>query len=290
MTLPYLDRPICEPVELGPGATVRVVRVRQGAEAGSSEPFPHFHDVCELVLFGRVGGQFVAEDTDYALAPRSLVFVPSMRQHDFALARGPRDWVLVQLDAAAGEALARKPGLIRLARPFCARPTGPLYRRLRSLADWLAEIDPADPLALPLAELLLRAAVNAPGVDGVRRDVDPGSLKRLRPAIDRLRSEPAAEQSAVRAARACALSTAYFSRRFQQLIGLSWSDYVRAHRLHLASRRLLETDEKVLAIAEDLGFSSASQFGALFKRRFGMTPRDYRQAARRHDRARRIPA
>jgi AraC-like DNA-binding protein len=83
------------------------------------------------------------------------------------------------------------------------------------------------------------------------------------------------------------LSPAYFSRRFHQLIGLSWSDYVRAHRLHLASRRLLETDEQVLAIAENLGFSSASQFGALFKRRFGMTPRDYRRAAHRHSRARR---
>lgn len=287
MTLPYLDRPICEPVELGPGATVRVVRVQQGREAEASEPFPHFHDVCELVLFGRIGGQFAAEDTHYALAPRSLVFVPSMRQHDFALAQGPRDWVLVQLDAAAGDALARKPGLARLRQPFCARPTGALYRRLRSLGDWLAEIDPADPLALPLAELLLRAAVLAPGVEGARREVDPGSLKRLRPAIDRLRSEPAAVQSAERAARSCALSPAYFSRRFHQLIGLSWSDYVRAHRLHLASRRLLETDEQVLAIAENLGFSSASQFGALFKRRFGMTPRDYRRAAHRHSRARR---
>ncbi len=281
MTLPYLDRPICEPVELGPGATVRVVRVEQGREAEPSGPFPHFHDVCELVLFGRVGGQFVAEDTWYALAPRSLVFVPSMRQHDFILEQGPRDWVLVQLDAAAGEALARKPGLGRLAGAFCARPAGGLYRRLRALAEWLAEIEPADPLALPLAELLLRAAVHAPGVDGVRKEVDPGSLRRLRPAIDRLRNEPAGVQSAERAARSCALSPAYFSRRFHQLIGLSWSDYVRAHRLHLASRRLLETDEHVLAIAENLGFSTASQFGALFKRRFGMTPRDYRRAVRR---------
>jgi len=120
-------------------------------------------------------------------------------------------------------------------------------------------------------------------------DVDPNDLKRLRPAIDRLRAAPAAAHGAQRAAAACALSTAYFSRRFKQLIGLAWSDYVRAHRLHLASRRLLESDEQVLEIAEDLGFSSASQFGELFKRRFGMAPKRYRQAAHAQDSAKRRP-
>jgi len=289
VTLPHLDRPICEPVELGPGAPVRVVRVRQGREALPSEPFPHFHDVYELVLFGDVDGQFAVEGRRYDLQSRSIAYVPSMRQHDFALAGGQRDWVLVQIDAAAGDALARKPGLALLAQSFCARPAVASYRRLRALAEWLADIDPADPLALPLAELLLRAATRAPRVEGVAVDVDPNDLKRLRPAIDRLRAAPAAAHGAQRAAAACALSTAYFSRRFKQLIGLSWSDYVRAHRLHLASRRLLESDEQVLEIAEDLGFSSASQFGELFKRRFGMAPKRYRQAAHAQDPAKRRP-
>ena len=277
--LPYLDRPICEPVELAPGAPVRVVRVEQGREAGPSEPFPPFHDVSELVLFGLVDGDFVADEMRYALAPRSIAFVPSMGQHDFGLARGPRDWVLVQIDAAAGDALARRPGLRRLAQPFCARLTQAEYRRLRMLADWLAGVDSADPLALPLAELLLCAAARVPACDGVRLAGDPGGLKRLRPAIDRLRADPAAAPGAERAAALCALSPAYFSRRFKQRIGMSWSDYVRAHRLHLASRRLRESGDRVSAIDESLGFSTPSQFGALFKRRFGMTPQDYREAA-----------
>lgn len=280
VTLPYLDRPICEPVELGPGETVRVVQVRQGAEVRRSEPFPHFHDVYEMVLFGDIRGEFVAEDRVFTLTSRSIAYVPSMCQHDFALACGPRDWVLVQIDAAVGDVLTRKPGLARLARPFCARPAARLYRRLRQLADWLVEIDASDPLALPLAELLLRGAVRAPNVEGSRLGIDPGSLRRLRPAIDRLHADPAAAHGVERAAESCALSPAYFSRRFRQLIGLSWSDYVRAHRLHLASRRLLESEEPILGVAEDLGFSSASQFGALFRRRFGVTPREYRQAAR----------
>ena len=82
--------------------------------------------------------------------------------HVCLLEAGPRDWVLVQIEAAAGEPLARLAGQERLREPFCARPGRHLGRRLQQLAGWLVELDARDPLALPLAELLLRAAALAP--------------------------------------------------------------------------------------------------------------------------------
>ncbi|WP_197736602.1 hypothetical protein [Rhodanobacter sp. T12-5] len=35
---------------------------------------------------------------------------------------------------------------------------------------------------------------------------------------------------------------------------MSWTDYVRTHRLHLASRRLLESEQSIAAVAYSLGF------------------------------------
>jgi AraC-like DNA-binding protein len=200
-----------------------------------------------------------------------------MHQHDFALDAGPRDWVLLQIEAAAGESLARLAELERLRKPFCARPGRTLGRRLQQLADWLAGLDARDPLALPLAELLLRAAALAPPVAAEKFAIDTRGLQRLRPAKDRLRRRPADDPGAEQAAVLCAMSAAYFSRRFKQQVGMSWSDYVRTHRLHLASRRLLESGQSVAAIADSLGFSTPSHFGELFHRRFGMTPGDYRR-------------
>ena len=282
MALPHLDRPICEPVELQPGAPVRVERIRQGHKAGASDPFVHFHDVHELVLFGQVGGHFDADNRRYALAPHCIAFVPSMRQHDFALEAGPRDWVLLQVGASVGETLARAPGMERLCQPFCAQPSGALHQRLKLLADWLLTLEATDPLMLPLAELLLRAVVRAPAIEGERLAADTHGLQRLRPAIDQLRRHPAEAPGAEQAAALCALSPAYFSRRFKQQVGMSWSDYVRTHRLHLASRRLLETTQSIAAIADTLGFATPSHFGELFHRRFGVTPGEYRQAGRAH--------
>jgi AraC-like DNA-binding protein len=267
-------------VDLSPGAQLRVQRVRQGREAAASAPFPHFHAVHELVLFGKVGGDFIADGRRYPLSRNCIAFIPSMRQHDFALAPGPRDWVLVQIDAIAGETLARAPGLQRLAHPFCAKPGPALRRRMALLADWLLELGGADPLAAPLAAVLLRAAARASAIEGTPLPADADVLQRLRPAIDRLRRDPAHAPSAEEAAALCALSPAYFSRRFRQQIGLAWSDYVRTHRLHLASQRLLESDRNVAEIADELGFSTPSHFGDLFHRRFGTTPNAYRSAMR----------
>lgn len=278
MALPHFERPICEPVELAPRAPVRVERIRQGSEAMASDSFVHFHGAHELVLFGRVGGHFDTEDRRYVLAPGCVAFIPSMRQHDFLLEVGPRDWVLVQVAAAAGETLAHTPGLERLHQPFCGQPGQLLLQRMTMLADWLLGLDAADPLVLPLAELLLRAATLAPTVAGEKLAANARGLQRLRPAIDRLRHQPADAPGAEQAAVLCAMSTAYFSRRFKQQVGMSWSDYVRMHRLHLAGQRLLETEQSIAAIASGLGFATPSHFGDLFLHRFGMTPGEYRRA------------
>src|SRR5215472_2747251 len=135
MALSHLDRPICEPVELPPGAPVRIERIRQGRSATASEPFVHFHDVHELVLFGRVAGHCDLDDRRYTLTPGSIAFVPSLHQHDFSLEAGPREWVLLQIEAAAGESLSRHPGMERLREPFCTRPGRSLRARLQELTD-----------------------------------------------------------------------------------------------------------------------------------------------------------
>ncbi|HEX7370675.1 MAG TPA: AraC family transcriptional regulator, partial [Rhodanobacteraceae bacterium] len=259
---------------------LRFERVREGADAKPTEPFVHFHDVHELVLFGEVAGHFDVDGCRYALSSGSIAFIPSMRQHDFSLLGGSRDWVLVQFEAAVGETLSRAPGLERLREPFCARPNAALRERLGFLAEWLVGLRSNDPLARPVAELLLHAAATAPRIGGTKLATDVHGLNRLRPAIDSLRRDPAHAPGAEQAAALCALSPAYFSRRFKQQVGMSWSDYVRTHRLHLASRRLLESDVGAAVIAGNLGFATPSHFGELFRQRFGMAPSAYRRAGR----------
>ena len=279
--VPHIDRPICEPVQLRPGAQLRVRSVAEGSEAAPNTPFPHYHDVCELVLFGRVRGNIVVDGKRYPLTRGCIAFIPSLRQHDFALQGGARDWILVQVDPGTLAALAATPGNERLRNAFCAKPAGRLAERIGMLAEWLLEAGEGAPASLSLARLLLQAAAEAAPLQGKAEGGSEDALRRLRPAIEALRRDPAHAPSAEQAAALCALSPAYFSRRFHQQLGMAWSEYVRAHRLHLASQSLLETRRSAAAISRELGFATASHFGELFLQRFGMSPQAYRRAGRR---------
>lgn len=270
-------QPICEPVQLATGALVRTVRVRHSASAARSQPFVHFHDVHELVLFVRATGRFETSERRFDLASRCIAFIPSMCEHDFILGEGAHEWILLQFEAHAGAALALQPGLERLRRSFCVRADPRLFKHLMGLAAWLCELDATDPLAHPLLEALLRATGGAQTLAGEPRAGRAVALERLRPAVERLRRDPAQAPSAHRAAALCALSPAYFSRRFKEQLGMSWSEYVRTHRLHLASRLLLESAQPIAQIAADLGFATPSHFGEQFRRRFGLSPRIYRR-------------
>lgn len=275
MILPHIDRPICEPVELPHGAMVRVERIRQGAQTLPSSSFVHFHDVHELVLFGAVNGRFEVGDTRYSLVSGCVAFIPSMCEHDFLLDAGSRDWILLQIDAAA---CANMFQVARLRKPFCARPDRRLGRHLRLVAEWLIELAPNDPLVLPMVEVLVRATLRAKASAGDALVARARSLRRLRPAIDCLRRDPAQAPGAGKAAALCSMSAAYFSRRFKQQVGMPWSDYVRTHRLQLACRRLIDTEQSIAAISANLGFATPSHFGELFLHHFGVTPGEYRRA------------
>ncbi len=106
------------------------------------------------------------------------------------------------------------------------------------------------------------------------------TFERLLPALERLRAAPKEPISLEAAASACALSPAYFSRRFKRALGMNFTDYARIYRLHLAARRLTTTGSAISEIGYSLGFSSPSHFTARFRERFGISPREYRNSAR----------
>jgi AraC-like DNA-binding protein len=273
-------RPICEPVELPLGAPVLAERVAVAAEAPDIGRFMHFHDVAELVLFRRVRGEFFAGGRRHRLSDGAIVFVPSMRHHDFALERGPMEWVLVQADPYIVEALARS-GMPRLSQPFCAVPNAIGRARIDLLADWLLDaVAKRSSNAERVAELLLLAAAETPGDDSSPAPEMPEHVERLLPALERLRTAPAEALTLQSAATLCRLSPAYFSRRFRQLFGMTFTDYARIYRLHLAARRLVDSGSPVSEIGYGVGFTSPAHFTARFRERFGMTPRAYRASAR----------
>ncbi|MBQ4517899.1 MAG: helix-turn-helix domain-containing protein [Clostridia bacterium] len=72
-------------------------------------------------------------------------------------------------------------------------------------------------------------------------------------------------------------STAYVSKKFKTVMKTSFTEYLQTVRLSESCRLLANTDKKVLDIAQCVGYSDMKFFNYIFKKYFGLTPREYRR-------------
>ena len=73
------------------------------------------------------------------------------------------------------------------------------------------------------------------------------------------------------------ISQSHFMKYFKNTMGTSFIDYLNEYRLTMASRLLVSSESSILAISEEVGYDNLSYFNRTFKKRFAMTPRDYRK-------------
>lgn len=80
------------------------------------------------------------------------------------------------------------------------------------------------------------------------------------------------------AAAVCGYSSSHFMKYFKQYMGSPFIRYLNDYRLARAAGYLKTTREPVTAVALRCGFENLSYFNRLFKRRFGMTPGEFRKS------------
>ncbi len=69
----------------------------------------------------------------------------------------------------------------------------------------------------------------------------------------------------------------YVSRKFKEVSGMQFKDYLRCRKLAFALKEIRDTQDGILDIALKYGFSSHEAFTRSFKKLYGITPSDYRE-------------
>ncbi|MGJ8696258.1 MAG: helix-turn-helix domain-containing protein [Verrucomicrobiaceae bacterium] len=99
---------------------------------------------------------------------------------------------------------------------------------------------------------------------------------RLEGALTLLHQEYGRTLSGEELAKASFLSVSQFNRVFREVMGQSVKEYLNSLRVEMAKGLLLQTDKTLAEIAGEVGFYDGSEFGKRFKKKEGVTPREYR--------------
>ncbi|WP_227872417.1 helix-turn-helix transcriptional regulator [Paenibacillus albus] len=72
-------------------------------------------------------------------------------------------------------------------------------------------------------------------------------------------------------------SSGYMSVLFKRLFNVSFQDYLLGMRLERSKLQLLTSDLKIYEISTSLGFDNPNYFSAAFKKKYGLSPLQYRE-------------
>jgi hemolysin activation/secretion protein/AraC-like DNA-binding protein len=119
--------------------------------------------------------------------------------------------------------------------------------------------------------------------------VNPGSLagpqksaeERFHELVDRMPDGEFINLRPKELARLCGCSPRHFGRLFNEVFGVSARERQTELRLLRARQLLGDSDAKIVQVALDCGYRNLSQFNSLFKRKFRMTPTEWRKKSSR---------
>lgn len=87
----------------------------------------------------------------------------------------------------------------------------------------------------------------------------------------------AQEITLVQASKMARMRDTYFSRRFKEVTGLGFREYLLNVRIQHSMQMLLKSELSVTQIATACGFSDGNYFGDIFKKITGKSPREFRK-------------
>ena len=219
----------------------------------------HFHNYHELVYYSSGGGETEIGGKTFNFSKGHFAIIPPETDHS-------------EIHHADSEVICLMfSGIDDL-------PTGYFKDTSHKISKVLNEIltevnqqfsDYEEMLVLKLNELVLN-------ISRIVNDINP--TKSFEYIINYLRTNFHERINLCECAKQLNISYDYFQHKFKTLTGLSPQQFLMEQRLTAAKQLLKKGNLNCTEIALRCGFCTSAQFSALFKKKYGITPLQYKKA------------
>lgn len=278
----YLPKPVfprhtCFPDFVGGYSDIPEHRVNRGYRTTENNMDRNYN--LHIVLEGK--GYLHTETNSYELTRgQGFLYGPGLRQTYRSDSREPWSirWVHfygVHLEELLNGKGLDEPWLFGLSH---LAPIEDLINTLLQLGR-AYQVDDEHRIAATLYELLTRLQSSATQLNV------PANLSsdKLRAAANYIRAHSHEPLTLEQASAVTGYSPHHFSRKFNAVFGMSFSDFLLEARLLHAKRLLATTGLPVKTVTLEVGFSQTSYFGRCFRDREGMTPLEFRNFHNQRD-------
>lgn len=251
----------------------------------------HWHDEMEIIYIKKGRGIVTVDFRSYHVEGPNLILVRPGQLHSIEQYRDDSmeyENILFSPNLLMSKAEESRimnfmsgflSGLIRVPTHFT--PVYPYYEDIASCIDACDEIMKTRPqgyeffIKSKLFELLFVLDNRCKNFGP--EDSNKKTLEKMRIVLKYVENHYRDHIAVADVAKISGFSESHFMRYFKDAMGSSFIDYLKDYRLTMAARMLQSSEESILIISEEAGFSNLSYFNRSFKDKYKMTPREYRK-------------
>lgn len=256
----------------------------------SSVP-PHWHEEMEIIYVKKGTGLVTVDLKQYTVSAGSILFIIPGQLHSIDQYENETmeyENIIFKLDiliSKQSDACSSdyfQPLLNgNLSIPTLVEPTHPYYASIAACVDGADEVCKSYPEAYQLAIkaqlFLMFHILFSQCCTMVTHRKSQKSLEKMKQIIKYVENNYMEKITIADIAEELGLSQSHFMKFFKNIMGASFIEYLNEYRLTMVSRLLISSESSILNIAGESGFDNLSYFNRMFKKRFGMTPREYRK-------------
>ena len=246
---------------------------------------PHFHYQYELLLCTGGTAEFVVADRTYSLTPGSVLFISNLENHFIYSHDDAYERYAIRFSSQAAE-LMRNPLLLSLFRQrpegFChlyqcgEKELARCQKMFHTMEREYALQKPCWSQVISSSFLILLSGIYRRAPECFPANRHPEGQMLIFRVQSYLESHLNGDLSLDAVAARFYVDKYHLSHQFTRFTGYSFKQFITAARLSKAKDLLLHSDGEIRAIAEQVGYHSATHFIRVFKEAEGLSPLQYR--------------
>ena len=251
----------------------------------------HWHDEIELIYIKKGSGIITVDFTQHVVSAGTIALIIPGQLHSIEQYEQERmeyeniifhPGILISKKTDSSSTDLLTPLLTgNLSVPILYTPDFPYYKEIAACIDANDEISRTNPPGYQLfikSQLFMLFFILANKCllsEPVKKDHK--SLEKMKLILKYVENNYMDKITIEDIANEVGLSQSHFMKYFKNTMGTSFIDYLNEYRLTMASRLLVSSESSILDIAAEVGYENLSYFNRTFKKRFSMTPREYRK-------------